>query len=76
MLRTDAICVHSHAQTPDVCVGGYHGLVLDFSMFHRYTGMADLSDTSRLWFNFVCLCVSLCVRRHVCRHIARRLMNG
>ena len=30
-----------------------------------YTGMADLSDTSRWWFNCECVWVSLCVRRHV-----------
>ena len=47
--------------------------------FIIYTGMADLSDTSRWWFN--CVSVSLCVLSEsvcpkTCCHIARRMMNG
>ena len=38
------------------------------------TGMADLSDTSRWWFNCVCVSESVCPK--TCRHIARRMMNG
>ena len=39
-----------------------------------FTGMADLSDTSRWWFNCVWVSESVCPR--TCRHIARRMMNG
>ena len=28
--------------------------------------MADLSDTSRWWFNCVCVCVRVCVRASEC----------
>ena len=33
-----------------------------------YTGMADLSDPSRWWFN--CVCVSVCMSMCVCGHVA------
>ena len=35
--------------------------------------MADKLDTSRWWFN--CVCVSECVYLRTCRHIARRMMQ-
>ena len=57
-----------------ILVNGVLVVLLIDSALNYFTGMADLSYTSRWWFH--CECVHEAVCPKTCRHIARRMMNG